>query len=341
MKQFIHTLRCSGLAAWLFLLAHVSCPAQQFQIPGIDSLWNVLTTTTSQSERITLQNEIAWELRDYYPEIGDSLAREALEATRAEFNLKEQANSYKTLAVISNSLSKYDTALTYNVSAYQLYSKLEDSLSLSSIYNNAGLSLTSSGRYELAIRSYLNGLRIADKLRDTVRCMILRINMANAYVGAGNSLEALHHFKQAFLTAQDLGQTNVVPHILSGAANACYRLEHLEDAKKLANKSLALRKEVGDLYGMAIDYNSLGNIANDLEDNEAALIYYKRSMEIDEEFGIPSRMAISYINYGRILIELKKDRAGADYIQKGIHPNGRNWRIKPAGYGLQEPCCCL
>lgn len=63
-------------------------------------------------------------------------------------------------------------------------------------------------------------------------------------------------------------------------------------------QALSLSEELNDKDGMAVAYNNIGVIYNDVGNTTKALEYYQKSVDINKELGDKLGLAESYINIG-------------------------------------------
>ena len=83
-------------------------------------------------------------------------------------------------------------------------------------------------------------------------------------------------------------------------------------------KSLKIREEVGDKFGIANSINNIGRIYNIQGDNRKAIEYYNKSLKIQTEIGDKQGASISINNIGTIYNNQGDIPKAIEYYNKGI-----------------------
>jgi predicted ATPase/transcriptional regulator with XRE-family HTH domain len=91
--------------------------------------------------------------------------------------------------------------------------------------------------------------------------------------------------------------------MLTGAGAMAYYQGDFEEARNLNERGLAIRREIGDRYGIASCLNNLGCAATDQGDYAAARLYLSETLEIARELGISWKLCAALGNLA--IIETK------------------------------------
>ncbi|MBT8393680.1 MAG: tetratricopeptide repeat protein [Bacteroidia bacterium] len=102
-------------------------------------------------------------------------------------------------------------------------------------------------------------------------------------------------------------------------ANYTRAIEYHQDALKIAESQNELSE--GLKKGVAVSYNSIGNIYLELNNPDKALENFNRSLSIEEEMGNKLGLAMNYHNIGYALEEQSKIEAALDYYQRSLQFN--------------------
>lgn len=133
-------------------------------------------------------------------------------------------------------------------------------------YNRLGTRYRNISNYKRAIELHQNGLDIAMKA-DNIEFRILNLNM----------LGVVYRRMEAIKTALD------------------YNQEALELAETIENPSDGIKRSIN------VSVNSIGNIYQDLEQYDRAIENFRKSMKLEEELGNVRGLAINYQNIGECL----------------------------------------
>lgn len=97
-------------------------------------------------------------------------------------------------------------------------------------------------------------------------------------------------------------------------------MDNLDSAEKYYQKSLDIREEIKDLYGLGITYGNLGIISLQKKNDPAeAKHYYLKSLEIKQEHGDFFQTAFTYINLGNLHRNIGKYGEARNYYQKAVN----------------------
>jgi tetratricopeptide (TPR) repeat protein len=101
---------------------------------------------------------------------------------------------------------------------------------------------------------------------------------------------------------------------LNCAGILAWRKGDLRAAHKHFVESLDIRKQLGDINGVAVTLNNLGLIADDEGDHTAANGYYRQSLPLCRELGDSQKVGLALLNIGSNLLEQgKNDEAEAAF----------------------------
>lgn len=97
-------------------------------------------------------------------------------------------------------------------------------------------------------------------------------------------------------------------------------MDKLDSAEKYYQKSLDIREEIKDLYGLGITYGNLGIISLQKRNDPAeAKYYYLKSLEIKKAHGDFFQIAYTYINLGNLHRNVGKYAEAREYYQTAVN----------------------
>jgi predicted ATPase/DNA-binding SARP family transcriptional activator len=111
------------------------------------------------------------------------------------------------------------------------------------------------------------------------------------------------------------GEAAIRAKALNGAGNLAYMQDDYARARALHEESLALRRELGDMRGIAISLNNLGNVAEVQGDYTRARALLEESLALDRQLGDIWGLAGSLSNLGRVA-QVQGDYAWARTLQE-------------------------
>ena len=315
----------------LLLIAPFLLPAQP-----IDSLLQVLASEKTDTQRVNLFNELAWELKFDAPDSARAFLDSALNLAKRTGFKKGEGDALNYRGVIEDIHGRPDSTIYYFHKALDIRRSLGDSAGVASLYNNLGNVEEYRGEYIRALNYYQNSLRIREELGDSLRMARLYYNISILYESMGLYSEALDNiFKYLELIP-------LLPHEEEDLANAYIvignikmELDRFSEAKNYYLKALRIYRKANSSRELADALNNLGNAEDAQADSlyetqhlpEAlalslqALERYREALQIrrqleDEEGAaeLYNNMGLTYKNLGSYLMKAgEKEEAFAKW----------------------------
>jgi two-component system, NarL family, sensor kinase len=233
-----------------------------------DSLENVLRKGVKDNEALLkLYSELTWA----YVEIAPVKAQKY---AKLEYELAAKLNSEKWLADGSYRMGMafsqrniYDSALVYYEKCRFYTLKSKQNKRLPAVYNAIGNVYKALGRFEKAIKTYFEGLKVAEKDGNKAGMGHFNSNIGGTYVDMGLIAKGIEYHK----------------------------------------KSIAINREIDNQLGVALTMSNLGACYGELKDIPQALFYTEESVRLLDSLNIPERKAVSLVFLGRIYISQVKN----------------------------------
>ncbi|QKG78822.1 tetratricopeptide repeat protein [Tenuifilum thalassicum] len=219
---------------------------------------------------------------------------------------------------LSEVTSGTEEALKYADDAISVAQKINNKL-LAEAYINKGYALSENYMDEKAIEVFHKALDIAQKYG-------YQKSILDAYKGISTSYYYIDSFEQSQRFTDTLLQKAIKLDSLRYQAYAYFRLGKImqekgngDSALAYINRSLQLRKEIGDWKEIALTYNGLGRVYFDLAQYDSAISCYQQEVRIKEKMGDqPIYLAIAYLNLGRTHIALSNFQLALEQYQKAL-----------------------
>lgn len=241
------------------------------QTKKIDSLKIVLLQKNTDTAKVTVLNELAFEYRTINPDTAIHFARQALSFSQINHFEIGEAEAYTIIGIAHFNLGEPDDALLLLIRAKRIFDKISPNYSkkniriknaLSKLYNATGNIYIQQGNYPLALKTHQDALKIRREINDKTGLASSYNNLANIYYSMGNYNEAIkNHFA-----------------------------------------SLKIKESIGNKQGIAISYNNIGLLYKDQGNNEQAIKHLRNSLKIAEEIKLDKIITTNYINIGAIYL---------------------------------------
>lgn len=171
--------------------------------------------------------------------------------------------------------------------------------------NEIGSTLENNGKTDEALRYYLTGKRIADKVADEMLAAQLDLSLSRIYYFRGEyekTIELDSSARQVFHAAGNIGLEATATLYLGFAYN---QLQDFEKALAYEREALLVFERLNDAKRISETLNAMGTAYQELLDFDRALLFYERSLAIDDSLGNTEYVAISHSNIAGIYIELE------------------------------------
>ncbi len=247
------------------------------------------------------------------------LAESNLEIPNGPFERKfaiQKGKAIRYIAYVYSNWGDYVTALEMYFRALALGYEIGCSLNIYNSYNNIGIVNHQRKDYLIALDYYERALEITERTGNDVGSVKLYNNLGVLYYDLGNE-----------------------------AVDFPERENHYKAALEMFTRTLGLRQELGDLWGQALCYNNMGNLARDgariateapavAEGLDRAEEYYTRALDIALEIKDMLTESKVYGNLSEVAL-MRHDLGGATSEQMDVL-RGKAVRFATESYRLAE-----
>lgn len=256
-----------GFLILLMNLFQLSVIAQKQGQERIDSMLLVLKSSSEDTNKVTLLNDICFTYYAIDPDEGLKFGNQALalaEKLAWKYGIA-QANS----RIGSNYFGKadYPNALTYWLKALKQNEEINNIRSVGINLGNIGNIYLQQNDYEKALDYYLQATKINEKSGNQNALALNFGNIGTVYGYQNMYSQALEYFL----------------------------------------KALQIQEEIQDMAGIARSTISIANVYMGLKDYSKALEYNFKALSLVSEFGVTNLVATSQTNIAKTYLELAKD----------------------------------
>ena len=291
----------------------------------IDSLTQLLNTSTSDKERVTLYNELAYiqdsdsalvanysskainlskeinypkGISDAYDNLGWAailrgeyssavkIYNKAEKSAQEGSYKKGEANALRGLGIVYYSQGNYPLSLDYYHKALKINEEIGNKSGLASNYNSISNIYYSERNYESAIEYYQKALDLNQEQGDKNGEALSYNNLGAVYFDKGNYHLALDFYKKSLTIRNDLGSKSEIAMSYNNIGEAYHKLNDYPNAIKNNEKALALWNEDGARQYIAYALNGLGMTYNSLNKYDKALKYLKEGYRRAADVGM-------------------------------------------------------
>ncbi|MBA2611787.1 MAG: SpoIIE family protein phosphatase [Bacteroidetes bacterium] len=207
-----------------------------------------------------------------------------------------------------------DSALIIGDSALKIAKKNNFQIGIGMAYNSVGSSLTTAGKYDLAINNLIKGLQVFEKLKLKGAITNNYNSLANAYMGLKDNVKAKDYFLKAYnISSEEPRNESMIAVTSVGVGNMLLEELKFKEAIKYYQQAEKYFKEKNIKNYEAMATTMIGETflrdSNFVEAEKYFLKVIPIFREINDEYGL----ATALLNIGNVEMEKK------DYNKAGIY----------------------
>lgn len=174
-------------------------------------------------------------------------------------------------------------------------------------------------RFDDALKSHSEGLRLAEIAKDTLETVQALNNIGTNYRRLGiYDVATSYHYRALRLNEEAADNTVICKKnrmvSLNGLGNIYMATGNYERADSVLRLALAGEQQLGSSLGMAINYANIGSIFKQKNNIDSAWFYYRRSMACNEEAHSVLGVSLCHTYFGSLYEKEKKyDKAIEEY----------------------------
>ncbi len=288
---------------------------------------------------LSMQNGKNTEAYQYYHQALD-IQKETNSKQGIAATLLNLGYLYRQDGNIAKAIDTYHSALKMQI-------ETNDKLGMATSYNNIGFIFDNQGEYAQALEYYNKSLGIYTSIKDKDGIAICYGNIGYIYSIYGDplckdtkdkclykgSLKAIEYLTKAIKIQEEINDKASLANsfnVLAGVYDRygdpeCLKLN--DDCKEKTRakifdylqRALALRKEINNVSGIALSYNSLAEHALSQGDLSSALNYGQSGLKVSRDIGSPERIQDAALVLKNVFEKLHKPQEALDmyelYIQ--------------------------
>lgn len=234
-------------------------------------------------------------------------------------------NTYNEIGLNYYHFGNVDSALYYYHLVLLSNTNLNPELKII-VQNNIANVYLHKGEYELAIKSFIIGIRTADSIRDFVRSSALKSNLANLYFSWEKYEEAINIYKEGLKFQLE---NNIIYHLSIFYTNIGINYNALKQSDS-ALKYHELAKDVcitsGDNVMLCNVYHNLGSVYVSKNEFKTAIKYFRLALDSTKNNEKVTFKANIFHSLGSSLAEVGDFKNALNYIDsaKNLYLNTKN-----------------
>lgn len=228
---------------------------------------------------------------------------EAIEASKAALDiflkiekLKETAEIYNQLGLISKQHKEFNKAFDYYDKATDYYRLVRDSAGIATTFNYIGSLFLNKNDYDNAFIYYQNALHMRQRMHDSLGTAGSYFNIALVYREKSAFDEALENLENSRNIYEKIKNNNELANVMNLIGSIYLRKNEFDKAVDYYLKSLDIREKSGNKQDIASSLTSLGITYKELNNQKKSLEYLGKALALRKEIGDRKEIAITF-NY--------------------------------------------
>jgi tetratricopeptide (TPR) repeat protein len=241
-----------------------------------------------------------WEVRGHGRE-GRGWLEQLLTLPEAHLTSAARVKALVNIGIFATQMGDYTIAREQLEAALKLYQSEHDQLGQAVALRSLAELERSLGELEQAAKHLETSIALLEKLQAPIELAkaLATLGIVEAY--QGNPETARKHFENSLGIFETLQDRRSIANQLANIANT---LPNTVDGRSLIERSLTIKRELGDQNGIAISIFNLGNLVAQLNDLKNAQAYMCEGMEISWKLGHRRQTAHMLISIADVDLEL-------------------------------------
>lgn len=268
-----------------------------------DSLTVLLTKEKSDTSKVKLLNEIGRALRNTDAKIARANYNKALRLAQSIDFFKGIHDALMNTGKLLHVGNQFETAIDsfYN-SAVALARKRNKKELLSRDLVYIGVSLTSLGKMQEALKKYDEALMIDEANKNLAGISEIKINLGNIYTYLTNEKLARKCYEEAYKIKKEINDEEGQVFCLINLSATASVLKDYQSSIRYSKEAEALCFKIGNESNLPYAYQNLSNSFKRLNMIDSAIFYYDKALKIHQKFGNTGGIVYSLLGKADLLL---------------------------------------
>ncbi|WP_212001932.1 tetratricopeptide repeat protein [Chitinophaga sp. HK235] len=300
------------------LISGLCLSARAFNTATQDSLFRVLQYKKADTSRV---NTLFAYAMSYLPDSlqkADQIFREALHLSRQLHYDKGVADFACYYMYIQDMRGQYRESLFMVDKAASIYAALKDTMNLMRALSFSGNEHHSLGNFPAAAGRYLEALKLADAMRDSLFSGMMNNHLASLFVILKDFRKGFQYAEKAYHNGLAVGNNRRTSAALITMGSCMVSLHRYEEGEQYYRQAINTGRELEDSAYVLKAQLNLGNLYFEQGNREKAYQQYSQALELSDKYPQPELLTYLYLGYGRELFNLNRFTEAFSYVEKAI-----------------------
>lgn len=282
-----------------------------------DSIKQSLKTATDSS-RVTLLNDLAWQYVNSDPQTSIKYANEALQLGRELGFLSGQAKALTILGVLYTNKGQPDSGISYFNRSIEIRTRMNDKRGIAVGIHNIGEIYKMQGLSGKAIESFTKAARAFEASGDFIGVSYAMGNIASMYMSRKNYSQSTLFYEKALSAMRKNGDTVEISRMRHNLANSQLAENRKELALKNYMQALAVSERFEDKLYTAHNLIGIGDILSAEKKFEQSSENYKKALNIYEALDDKNSIATALLKLSENYFQLNSPSNSIELAEKAL-----------------------
>lgn len=206
---------------------------------------------------------------------------------------------------VAHEFGEHTRALTYYFQVLGILRSADNLLTMTSLYRDIGDVYYTLGQHSMAMRYYSQARDVADSIGARREYADIVARTARVAAGQGNFEAAHEDVNRSLEIRQEIADTFGIAHSYVVLGQLYYQQKQYDEALEAYQRALELRQNIGDRSGISSCYYNMSFVHVELNQLTTALSYQRQGLAIEESMGYAYGLAYSHNQLGRLYTRLR------------------------------------
>jgi tetratricopeptide (TPR) repeat protein len=287
----------------------------------VDSLTNLLATEKTDTGKVKLQWQLAWDMATYNPDTALILAQQALFKAREIQYTEGESKSLSILANILVKIGNYPRGLEFHIERLKMEEKRKNPHNIATVFNNIGIVYIMQEEYAKALIYYNKADSISKKYKITEFTHFFLLNKGDVFDRLNQTDSARFYYSEALRISRELEDENLTGAALTGLGHVYRKKKQYPVALENYRQGIKYLVKTNDdeLYCEAT--LGLAKLFNDNNKFDSAGYYATQSFDVARHAGFQNKELEAAIFLAEQYKQINKIDSAFSYINYVQHLN--------------------
>ena len=248
----------------------------------------------------------------------NNLANKALTLSRKADNKTLIGKSLNQLALYAMIQGEHDTSMAHSQQAIKYYEELQDEKGIADAkYSIAGIHYKTDN-YHLGLTYLIDCLTTYRKFKDYHNQARVQKSLGTIYEYFGDQKNAIKAYEDSVDAAQKAGDTNLESNAYNPLSGVYLKQNDPERAMALIDRAISMKKQKGDIRGLAFSLYGRAKVHNYNKHYEKAERDFEKAIAIHLEMGERLGLGMAYCKFAAMYVEMCEFDKAKKILDTGI-----------------------